>query len=117
MVEKAGYKHEERGIWRGEKAWDGLQAHTVPTGCFSPEAGTEPRRPESLYYCSTAEQMCQTHGVSVRYTRCSSLLLLFTIFCRELPCRHEGLNAAACACFNTDTSPDVEDLLLEIPLK
>lgn len=107
MVEKAGCKHEERGIWRREKAWDGLQAHTVPTGCFPPESGTEPPRPKSLYCCYTAEQMCQTHWVSVRYMRCNSLLLLLAIFCRELACRHEGLNAAAYACFNTDTSPDV----------
>lgn len=105
-----------RGIWRGEKAWDGLDTHTVPAGCISSKSGTEPQRPQSLCYC-TAEKMCQTYWLNVSSMCCNSQLLLSIIFGTELDCRRKGLNAAAGACFSIDTSPDVRRCFLKTTFK
>lgn len=106
-MEKVGYKHEEQGHLERRECLGWITgAHTVPTGCVSPKSGTEPQRPKSLCHY-TAEKMCQTHCARVSCMCCNSPLLLSSIFGRELDCRHEGLNAAAGACFRIDTSLQV----------
>lgn len=63
MVEKVGYKHEEQDLESRESLGWITGAHTVPTGCFLPKSGAEPRRCKGLSSCS-AEEMCHSHGVS-----------------------------------------------------
>lgn len=105
-MEKVGYKHEEQEhLERRESLGWITGAHTVPTGCFSPKFGTEPRRPKGLSSCS-AEEMCHSRRVGGSCIA-TALLLLSIIVGRELDCRLRGLNAAAGACLSIDTSPDV----------